>query len=405
MEKWPLPEGWVWKQVKSVLKTRSGNVDPRKFTNEVFALYSMPAYDEKMAPRIVPGSEIGSTKREVFSGDCLFSRLNPRIPRVWIAQEHQERAICSTDFVVWVDRKRDSDKLWFVPEYLRYMLLSPGFRLQVTDAVQGATGSRQRIRRTALQDAWIPIPPFETQHRIVARIEELFAELGAARRLHAALTHDAERLMDAAFDLKFSELAEDYSNIALGNIAHTKLGKMLSKAAKKGNSPAPYLRNANIQWDYIDLSDLYEMDFDRDDRIKYELLLGDLLVCEGGEIGRCAIWEGQLPDCYYQKALHRVRLKDPQANSRFLMYFIWWMSNNGTLVEHQTGSAIPHLTQTRLRDIRVVWPDFSVQDKIVAYLDDVQDHATALQRTADAIAADLDRLEQSILAQAFEGKL
>jgi type I restriction enzyme S subunit len=65
----------------------------------MFALYSMPAYDVNMRPEIVPGREIGSAKRKTYANDCLFSRLNPRIPRVWIVDEHEEQAVCSTDFI------------------------------------------------------------------------------------------------------------------------------------------------------------------------------------------------------------------------------------------------------------------------------------------------------------------
>ena len=85
------------------------------------------------------------------------------------------------------------------------------------------------------------------------------------------------------------------------------LGKMLDEKRIKGAHLAPYLRNIDVQWGAINTADLPEMDFDEDDRRRYALRVDDILVCEGGEMGRCALWDGTHPECYYQKALHRLR--------------------------------------------------------------------------------------------------
>src|SRR5262245_56226792 len=80
-----------------------------------------------------------------------------------------------------------------------------------------------------------------------------------------------------------------------------RLGKMLDAKQITGEHLAPYLRNADVQWDRVSTYDLPEMDFDDQDRQTLRLVPGDVLVCEGGEIGRTAIWRGELPECYYQK--------------------------------------------------------------------------------------------------------
>jgi type I restriction enzyme S subunit len=88
----------------------------------------------------------------------------------------------------------------------------------------------------------------------------------------------------------------------LGEVFETQLGKMLSQKARVGNSPKPYLRNKNVQWGRIDVTDMLYMDFDDREIEKFRLRPGDLLVCEGGEPGRAAIWDGALVECFYQKA-------------------------------------------------------------------------------------------------------
>ena len=95
--------------------------------------------------------------------------------------------------------------------------------------------------------------------------------------------------------------------VALYTIADIQLGKMLSPKAKTGASAFPYLRNQNVQWGHIKLDDLAKMDFSVKEREKFKLRIGDLLICEGGEPGRCAIWTEERTNCYYQKAIHRVR--------------------------------------------------------------------------------------------------
>ena len=85
------------------------------------------------------------------------------------------------------------------------------------------------------------------------------------------------------------------------------LGKMLDEKQIKGTMLAPYLRNTDVQWDRINIDELPEMDFSPEDREKFSLKKGDILVCEGGEVGRTAIWNGELELCFYQKAIHRLR--------------------------------------------------------------------------------------------------
>ena len=105
--------------------------------------------------------------------------------------------------------------------------------------------------------------------------------------------------------------------VPLGSLADIQLGKMLSPAAKTGSSYFHYIRNQNVQWHRLDLRDMARMDFSPIERQKFELRRGDLLVCEGGEPGRCAVWNGELENCYFQKAVHRVRPKPGCLNSTF----------------------------------------------------------------------------------------
>jgi hypothetical protein len=100
----------------------------------------------------------------------------------------------------------------------------------------------------------------------------------------------------------------------LSDVFEVQLGKMLSAKARVGKSPKPYLRNKNVQWGTIDTNEIIEMDFNAREMEKFRLRSGDLLMCEGGVPGRTAIWRDEIAECYYQKAIHRLRpLNRPAA--------------------------------------------------------------------------------------------
>jgi type I restriction enzyme S subunit len=292
-----------------------------------------------------------------------------------------------------------------IPEWVHLFVRQKSFRDEAVQHFRGAVG-QQRVPKEFLETHPFPVPPLDEQRRIVACIEVLFERITEARRLRILAEGDSVRLINSTRDDLFRGLDQSVpTKTQLDDVAESRLGKMLSKEAKKGMRPRPYLRNANVQWDHIDLDDLYEMDFDEGEEEKYSLQPGDLLVCEGGEIGRAAVWQGELEECYFQKALHRVRLRDPQASPRYLMHFIAWASVNGAIAELRTGSAIPHLTGVRLKTLEVIWPTTSEQRRIVGYLDGVQAQITELKRLQAASAAELERLSGAVLARAFRGEL
>jgi type I restriction enzyme, S subunit len=141
--------------------------------------------------------------------------------------------------------------------------------------------------------------------------------------------------------------------VPLGSVAEIQLGKMLSPKAKVGNHFSPYLRNRNVQWGHFDLTDIAQMAFSEKEKAKFELRSGDLLVCEGGEPGRCAVWTGQAAECYYQKAIHRVRPDPKVADPDFLSLWIRYQAATGAFEDQNAKTTIAHLPLVRLRQLLV----------------------------------------------------
>lgn len=201
-----------------------------------------------------------------------------------------------------------------------------------------------------------------------------------------------------------SDLPPGWEWATLGEIAETSLGKMLDKGRSTNQNLVPYLRNVNVQWGRFDLSSLFTIDIPLHQRSAYEVKAGDLLVCEGGEIGRCAIWPGSTTYIAYQKALHRVRPSGGVV-TRYLRYLLEHLSISNELLPYSSGSTIKHLPQQQLRCLRLPLPPTAEQRRIVTALEDHLSRLEAATRVTDSIPSARLKLEQSIFEAAVTGRL
>lgn len=141
----------------------------------------------------------------------------------------------------------------------------------------------------------------------------------------------------------------------VGHLFDVQLGKMLNEKAKTGPQ-FPYLANFNVRWGYFDFSKLNKMNFSDREKEKFKLQKGDLLMCEGGEIGRCAVWNGFEVEIYYQKALHRVRPIKSDAFTKYLYFYMQLVTSQGKLDRIVGESSIAHLTREKLLELPITFP-------------------------------------------------
>ena len=149
----------------------------------------------------------------------------------------------------------------------------------------------------------------------------------------------------------------------LGEVADLCLGKMLDEQKNKGDL-LPYLANVNVRWGEFDFDGLREMRFLETERERYGLKYGDIVMCEGGEPGRCAIWKESVPGMMIQKALHRIR-PNKEIDHRYLFYFFLHTGYQGAFAPLFTGATIKHLPKQSLEKLEVRYPQLS-QQKLVA---------------------------------------
>lgn len=199
-----------------------------------------------------------------------------------------------------------------------------------------------------------------------------------------------------------SALPEGWTAEALGSIAECRLGKMLDAEKNRGQL-RPYLRNTNVQWGSIDLSDIKEMRIEDDERDRYGVRPGDLLVCEGGEPGRCAVWRDDR-EMYLQKALHRVRPLNG-TSAEYLRWFLQFAVTSGALEDLYTGSTIKHLPGRQLAQILVPTPPPFEQQRIAAHLDDIDTRRASIATRLASARSTVARLRTAVLAAACGGQL
>ena len=177
-----------------------------------------------------------------------------------------------------------------------------------------------------------------------------------------------------------------------------KLGKMLD-AEKNTGVPKPYLGNRAVQWDRIDVCELPLVPMSRSDIERFRLRKGDLLVCEGGEVGRAAIWEAPIDECYFQKALHRLRPTrgfDPKLMSAILR--LW--ADRGVLANYVTQTSIAHLPREKFIEVPLPVPPRHEQRAIATALSDVD----ALLGALDRLIAKKRDLTQAAMQQLLTGQ-
>lgn len=313
-------------------------------------------------------------------------------------------------------------KVLFVPEALLLEYVIYFLQLHKNTLRNNKKGAAiPHLNKDIFFNLILPIPPLAEQKRIVAKIEELlplidryeqawsrleefnkrfpvdmqksilqmaiqgelvpqFPEEGTGEELFRQIQEEKKALIKAGkikkekplpeiteVEIPF-DIPESWKWVRLPAIADMCLGKMLDKQKNTGTLMA-YLRNVNVRWGSFDLSDLLEMKFEDIYDERYLIRKHDIVMCEGGEPGRCAVW-AEDEAIHFQKALHRIRLV-PEMSAMFYYYVFCLYSNNGIFSSLFTGTTIKHLTGQSLDKIIVPLPPLAEQKRIDAKLEEI----------------------------------
>ncbi len=288
-------------------------------------------------------------------------------------------------------------------------------------------GVRQSVKFADFPNDWVYRPDLATQRQIAdfldretARIDLLIEK---KQRLVALLGEKLDRTVRAflsgetdyphedqrfATGIRYLPLAPKHWSIEkIGWRYEIQLGKMLDSAKQTGEHLRRYLRVADVQWGKINTDDLPEMDFSPSDRKRFHLQRGDLLVNEGGSyVGRSAVWRSDDDEVYYQKALHRVRPRNPKRDSaEFLYYLMWFATKYGVFIAGGNQTTIDHLTAEAFSRYRFAFPTLDQQIRISERL---KSEEVRHEEVSTKINASVDRLKEyrsALITAAVTGQI
>ncbi|APT57023.1 hypothetical protein RGI145_07890 [Roseomonas gilardii] len=199
-------------------------------------------------------------------------------------------------------------------------------------------------------------------------------------------------------------LPNGWATAPVGSLADLQLGKMLDRQKNVEGTAGPYLRNINVRWFAFDLSSLAEMRFKPDEVEKFSVRDGDVLICEGGEPGRAAVWRRGPTDIKFQKAIHRARC-GPALLPEWLPLFLRCMAQNGGLNDFLTGTTIKHLPGESLARIPMPVPPLAEQRRIVARIEALFGAIRDARNDLDRTLVLAERFRNALVAAAISGEL
>ena len=290
-------------------------------------------------------------------------------------------------------------------------------------------GAQPNISGKAIEEMNVVIPPLAEQHQIAQILDELLAQVDTIKArldaIPAILKRFRQSVLSAAVSGKLTEELRDNTDYKshefsekwkwhelpsswnvnfFENIVECRLGKMLDKAKNFGKQ-TKYLGNINVRWFHFELTNLQEILVTEKEQFELSLAKGDLLICEGGEPGRCAIWSEKSDEpIIFQKALHRARVKDAVI-PEWIAINLKNDCDNQTLEQLFTGTTIKHLTGKALKKYPLRLPPINEQTEIVRQVDRFFTFAEQIEQRVNDAKARVDKLTQSILAKAFRGEL
>lgn len=256
------------------------------------------------------------------------------------------------------------------------------------------------------------------QYAIQGMLVEQRPEEGTGEELYRQIQAEKQRLIKEGKIKKekaLPEIAEDeipfdlpdsWKWVRLPEIGTSSLGKTLNKGLDIG-SEVPYLCSINVYWEGISLNQIKTAKFSAIDMEKYLLRKGDLLICEGGDVGRSAVWDRDM-EMYYQNALHCVRFFG-SLNPYYFKYCLELYKHNRILENASKGMTIKHLVQGALYSIPFPLPPLDEQNRIVAKIEEllpyVDRYAAAYEKLEQFNAKFPEDMKKSILQYAIQGKL
>ena len=286
----------------------------------------------------------------------------------------------------------------YSPFYL-YLFKSTWYISQGTKYFKGVVG-QQRVNKAIFTELEVPLPSYREQQRIVAEIEKWFAFIDIIESgktdLQTTIKQTKSKILDLAIHGKlvpqdlndepasellkrinpaaeitcdngqYGKMPEGWCETILGELFEHNTGKALN-SSNQGGIMRDYLTTSNVYWDTFDLSVVKQMLFKENELEKCTVVKGDLLVCEGGDVGRSAIWNQDYDICI-QNHLHRLRPK-AELSVRFYYHVLKYLKDNNMI--GGKGIGLLGLSSKELHKLPFPLPPYNEQQRIVNKIEEL----------------------------------
>ena len=407
-----VPEGWVW----STLGEFSYDLQygtSEKSSNEgmvpVLRMGNITRYGRiDFAELVYSSNENDIAKFALQYDDLLFNRTNSS---EWVGKTAIFKSKNPAIYAGYLIRVRT---IKVIPDYLN-LVMNSTYHRDWCDQVKTDAVNQSNINAQKLSCYLIPIPPLKEQRRIVVEAERYLTIVDQLQCLSKVLSEQIAqakvRILDLAIHGKLvpqdptedpaiellrrinpsfqpshnlhynAELPSGWQLCHIQDIAKAELGKTLDKVKNQGEEK-PYLCALNVKWESFDFSTLKTIRIEEKEKSRYRLLPCDLLVCEGGDVGRCAIWQGDY-EMYYQNALHRVRFKQGFSPD-FYLYVLRYYKSTGVIDDLCKGVTIKHFTGQVFNSLDLPVPPLNEQKRIVSTVKSLFEILDSITNTINA---------------------
>nr|WP_032567745.1 restriction endonuclease subunit S [Bacteroides fragilis] len=392
-----MPDNWVWTTVENICSKIGSGSTPKgsNYTSDgIFFFRSQNVHnlgivldDIKYISEDVHKSMIGT---EVRPNDLLLNITGGSLGRCAIVPNIIDRGNVSQHVCIL-------RPISIKAEYLHTFILSSFFARTMK-----ITGSgREGLPKYNLEKMFLPLPPFAEQQRIVAEIKRWFAFVDQIEQskanLQTAIKQAKSKILDLAIHGKLvpqdpndepaiellkrinpdfipcdnghsGKLPQGWCNCKISDVSISLLGKTLDRGKNTGNLKK-YLCAVNVKWGTFELSTVKEMPIEATELERYSVKFGDLMVCEGGDVGRAAIWTYN-SKMYYQNALHRIRFKE-NISAHYFLYSLMYLKLIGVIDDVCKGVTIKHLTQNAMNTLKFNLPPIAEQQRIVQKIEEL----------------------------------
>ena len=378
-QKFEIPDSWEWTTLGEIFSMQAGKNIQASELKEYSSESPYPCYGGNGIRGYLPKYSHEGFYPIVGRQGALCGNINMASGKFY-----------ATEHAVVVDYFSNTE-----PLLCRYFL-------EVLNLNQYATATAQPGLSVAkIEEVPIPLPPIQEQTRIIKAVENLFERITLLEKNTLTLTECISTIKSKILELAmqgklvpqdpadepatdmlrrinpkakiltdiphYPKLPDNWVITAFTDVCESRLGKTLNSEKDEG-SMSPYLCALNVKQGYFDLSIIKQTRIQTDEYERYSVMNGDLLVCEGGDVGRAAIWQGDR--ICYQNALHRVR---PLGNilQKYLYYSLLYSKNKNVIDDLCSGVTIKHFTTKSMSKLSISLPPIAEQRRIVNKIEEL----------------------------------